>query len=64
MQLLSATTTTDAYSDFLCDYNLPQHIVEPSTVTTSATLIGHIITTPNIKVNSKHQSIGLSDHLQ
>ena len=63
--LLSATTITAAYSDFLCDYNLPQQIVEPSTVTTtSATLIGHIITTPNIKVNSKHQSIDLSDHLQ
>jgi len=64
IELLSSTSITTAYSDFLCDYNLTQHILEPSRVTaTSATLIDHIITTHDIKVNSVQQCVGLSDHL-
>ena len=64
IDLLSPSTITTVYSEFLSDYNSTQHIVEPSRVTsTSETLIDHILTTPNIVAYSMCQSVGLSDHL-
>ena len=64
INLCSSSTIATAYSEFVSDNNLVQHIAEPSRVTaTSATLIDHILTTPNIVVDSVCQSVGLSDHL-
>ena len=64
IDLCSSSTIATIYSEFVSDNNLIQHIAEPSRVTaTSATLIDHILTTPNIVVDSVCQSVGLSDHL-
>ena len=62
--MCSSSTIATAYSEFVSDNNLVHHIAEPSRVTTtSATLINHILTTPNIVVDSMCQSVDLSDHL-
>ena len=64
IDLCSSSTVATAYSEFVSDNNLTQHITEPSRVTaTSATLIDHVLTTPNVIVSSVYQSVGLSDHL-
>ena len=52
IDLCSSSTIATAYSKFVSDDNLVQHIAEPSRVTaTSATLTDHILTTPNIVVD-------------
>ena len=64
IDLLTSSSISAAYIEFLTDYHLVQHISEPTRITdTSATFIDHIITTPCIAVHSVYQSVGLSDHM-
>ena len=61
IDILSSSTIATAYSEFLSDNRLTQHITEPSRVT--ATTADHIITTSDVMVSFVHQLVGLSDHL-
>ena len=59
--LRSSSTTAIAYSEFVSDNNLTQHIAVSSRVAaTSTILIDHILTTPNIVVDSVYQSVSQS----
>ena len=61
---LTCTSASTAYTEFLTDYHLIQHISELTRLTSSsATLIGHILATPCTVVHSVYQSVGLSDHM-
>lgn len=47
VNLLTSTSISTGYTEFLTDYHLIQHISEPTRITsTSATLIDHILATP------------------
>ena len=64
VDLLTTTTNSTAYVEFLTGYHLVQHISRPTRITdTSATLIDHILTTPHVTVQFEYQSVGLSDHI-
>ena len=64
VDLLTSNSISVAYTDFLTDYHLVQHVSEPTRITdSSATLIDHIITIPCIVVHSTYKSVGLSDHM-
>lgn len=64
VDLLTSTSASTAYAEFLTDYHLIQHISEPTRITSSsATLIDHILATPCTVVHSVYQSVGFSDHM-
>lgn len=64
VDLLTQSSTSSVYTEFLTDYHLVQHVLDPTRITsTSATLIDHIFTTPCVAVHSVYQSVGLSNHM-
>ena len=64
VDLLTPTSASTAYAEFLTDYDLIQHISELTRIiSSSATLIDHILATPCTVVPSVYQSVGLSDHM-
>ena len=61
--LLSTSSVLSEYSDIISDFQFVQHVPDPFRVTSSsATLIDHMLTTPNITVLQCYQTVGLSDH--
>ena len=64
IDLLATSSVIVSYSNLLSDLHLVQHFSQPSRITsTSSTLIDHVITSPNVVVNSAIETVGLSDHL-
>jgi len=61
--ILSKSRVLSDYINTLSDFHFIQHVVDPTRVTsTSATLIDHVVTTPNLTVSRCYQAVGLSDH--
>jgi len=58
----STSKCSNDFKDILSDYSMVQHITTPTHITdTSAILIDHALTTPNLNVN-RYQTLDLSDH--
>ena len=64
INLLSTNdTVTREYADLLADFQLTQHIKDPTRISgSSATLIDHIISTSSLTVSNVYQASGISDH--
>ena len=63
IDLLATSGICVTYINLLSDLHLVQYVSQPSRITPiSSTLIDHIITSPNLTVNSMSQTVGLNDH--
>ena len=61
--LFTTSSVIREYSDILLDFQFVQHVSDPSRVaSSSATLIDHVLTTPNFTGLQCYQAVGLSDH--
>ena len=61
--LLSTSCFQKRYAEILSDFCFVQQVNEPPHVTDqSATLVDHLLVTPNLLVLRSVQSLGLSDH--
>lgn len=63
IDLLRDSPIKSEYSHLLSDFNLSQHVIEPSRVCThSATLIDHVVSSAALCITQSTQTIGVSDH--
>lgn len=63
IDLLRSSSSQQHYSDLLVDFQLVQHVQEPTRVSSlSSTLIDHVLCSRDISVISVIQATGVSDH--
>ena len=59
----NASSFRERYHDLLIDFQLVQHIQEPTRVSaSSSTLIDHVMCSQDISVSNVTQATGVSDH--